>query len=292
MDAASLRLEVAALAAERAEVEAKLRGGGRTGRPGPPTGRLRSLLSSVVVAVPEALAEPESRELKRSAQRADDDPALKKRNVRMFGSLMQTLAKAKEEEKGDVRQELSAKRATILQRAEEREREESKRLRELERGEAGEKRRQQLALSKALTGKLEEKRLQLAHVSWLEQHKRRASYLLTAAAPSLYYRPALLCEAAQAALEVRQAGQAAEVSQAEARLEEALAKLRARDGEHEEEEGELLEGAAPPPGEGELEEAPQRLASVVQAATQAVSDEADIDDAAEANPCGLQAILG
>ena len=70
---------------------------------------------------------------------------------------------------------------------------------------------------------MEEKQLRLGHLTWLEAHARRASFLVTRAKPPLYFLPAVLCSATEAALAARPAECEAEAQQAEDRLAAALA---------------------------------------------------------------------
>jgi hypothetical protein len=70
---------------------------------------------------------------------------------------------------------------------------------------------------------MEEKQLRLGHLTWLENHARRASFLVTRAAPPLYFLPAMHCAATEALLAARQAESEAEAQQAADRLGAALA---------------------------------------------------------------------
>ena len=69
---------------------------------------------------------------------------------------------------------------------------------------------------------MEEKQLRLGHLTWLEAHACRASFLVTRAAPPLCFLPAVLCSATEAALAARQAESELEAQQADARLDAAL----------------------------------------------------------------------
>lgn len=109
--------------------------------------------------------------------------------------------------------------------AEEREREESRRLREIERGEVNEKRRSELLLRHRLAAEMEEKQLRLGHLTWLDSHTHTASFLLTRATPPLYYLPAVLCAATEAALAARKGECEAEAQQAAERLSAELARV-------------------------------------------------------------------
>lgn len=70
---------------------------------------------------------------------------------------------------------------------------------------------------------MEEKQLRLGHVTWLDTHARRAFFLVTRASPPLYFLPAVMCAATEAALGARQGECEAEAQAAAARLEAALA---------------------------------------------------------------------
>jgi hypothetical protein len=193
----------------------------------------------------------------------------------MLGSLLGTLQKFRQEEGAAVRQELVAKRATILQRAEEKEKEESRRLKELERSTLGEKCREEQQRRQRLEAQIQEKRLRLAHVNWVANKERIFSFLQTAATPALLYLPSRLNEAAQLAMQERRDllsafQQSDELREAEEKLESSIRALHASADQAQEpmtvEEGEIAEGhAAPEPfivhataaadaDEGELEE--------------------------------------
>jgi len=70
---------------------------------------------------------------------------------------------------------------------------------------------------------MEEKQLRLGHMTWLDTHPRRAFFLVTRAAPPLYFLPAVMCAATEAALAARQGECEAETQAAAARLDAALA---------------------------------------------------------------------
>ncbi len=190
--------------------------------------------------------------------------------------------------------------------AEEREREESRRLRDLERGEMSEKRRTELLLRQRLAAAMEEKRLHLAHVTWLEHHSRVAAFLVTGATPPLLFLPTSHNASTQAALEARRAACAAEVERAEARLAEALLRAKAEAAEREagltEGPGRSTRGAPSEADAAAVEEGgagdesmepgevPQPAALQPEEAEPA--NDQEIEDAAAANPAGLEAILG
>lgn len=172
----------------------------------------------------------------------------------MLGSLLGTLQKFRQEEGAALRQELVAKRATILQRAEEKEREESRRLRELERSIISDKCREDQQQRRRLDVLMQEKRLRLAHVTWVTNNERMFTFLETAAAPRVLYLPSRLNEAAQHALQERRdmltTFQAVDVPSAEARLEDSIRALHAAGDAHAAPMTELLrEGRQPEAGE-------------------------------------------
>lgn len=195
----------------------------------------------------------------------------------MLGSLLGTLQKFRQEEGAAVRQELVAKRATILQRAEEKEKEESRRLKELERSTLGDKCREEQQRRQRLEAQIQEKRLRLAHVNWVANKERIFSFLQTSATPALLYLPSRLNEAAQLALQGRRDllsafQQSDELREAEEKLESSIRAMHASADQAQEpmtvEEGEIAEGrlepfmdplivhatAAADADEGELEE--------------------------------------
>ena len=183
--------------------------------------------------------------------------------------------------------------AAHARQAEEREREESKRLRDLQRTEASESRRSDLLLRQQLAASMEEKRLHLAHLTWLEHQSRLTPFLVTAAAPPLCFLPAKLCEATRSALSARQASATQDVAAAEARLAEALRQSKADAAQREAELRERWDA-----GRGDADEATTKqteggVARPVQARAddEPVADE-EIEEAATVNPAGLEGVLG
>jgi len=177
----------------------------------------------------------------------------------------------------------------VCHQAEEREREESKRLRELERGEVSEKRRSELLLRHRLAADMEEKQLRLGHLTWQETHACRAFFLVTQAAPPLFYLPAVLCPAADAALAARQAVCESEVEQAGDRLNAALASVAEAAAAREAE----LQGRPQGRDAAAVMEATEGEPLVLQGRPQA-DDAADEepDEAADVDIAGLAGVLG
>ena len=198
MSAAELQAELAALERERKELlQAQQRPGGRVQVPRAPPPPLLSVVVPPPTADVGGRAEPAKRPV------APTNEHSRKRNARLFGSLMGTLAAFKEGER--AREDREALRAAALLRAEQKSAEESQRLLQLEREGQGERRRVVTQQSAELTERVERKRKQLAHARWCERKEREAGFLLTAALPALLWKPARLCEATRAALAVRQA---------------------------------------------------------------------------------------
>jgi hypothetical protein len=189
-----------------------------------------------------------------------------------------------------------------ISQAEEREREESKRLRDLKRSEMGELRRSELLLRDQLATSMEEKRLHLAHLTWLEHQARLTAFLVTtASAPPLHFLPATLCDATREALANRRAASASEVERAEARLAEALGRVKAEAAQR---EAELNDKCAAPRRGGDAaggdaaggDEAPNAARELSPAAELAKMDDdpgdEELDAAAAATPAGLVGVLG
>ena len=72
---------------------------------------------------------------------------------------------------------------------------------------------------------MEEKQLRLGHLTWLDTHARKAFFLVTRALPPLYFLPAALCPATEAALAARHGECESEAQQAAERLTAALASV-------------------------------------------------------------------
>ncbi|KAF5190337.1 protein-protein interaction regulator family protein, partial [Thalictrum thalictroides] len=119
----------------------------------------------------------------------DNDPSVVSRNRRMLGSLLGTLEKFQREDKQLSTTEAYMRRSDSLQRAEQRAREESEKLRQQEREKIAENRRRDLTLRARVAAKAEEKKLELLFLDWSEHHKKLGNYLRTKAEPSIYYLP-------------------------------------------------------------------------------------------------------
>ncbi|RYR17410.1 hypothetical protein Ahy_B03g062162 isoform B [Arachis hypogaea] len=107
----------------------------------------------------------------------NDDPRLVNRNKRMLGQLLGTLEKFRKEDMKLSGTEAYMRRSTSLQRAEQRAREESERLRKEEREQIAEKRRRDLTLRARVAAKTEEKKLELLFLKWSEHHKKLGNFI-------------------------------------------------------------------------------------------------------------------
>ncbi|XP_038902762.1 pinin [Benincasa hispida] len=119
----------------------------------------------------------------------NEDPSLVSRNKRMLGQLLGTLEKFRKEDKQLSGTEAFMRRSDSLQRAEQRAREESERLRQQEREQIAEKRKRDLMLRARVAAKAEEKKLELLFLRWSEHHKKLCNFIRTKTEPSIYYLP-------------------------------------------------------------------------------------------------------
>ncbi|KAH9685985.1 Pinin SDK memA domain-containing protein [Citrus sinensis] len=153
----------------------------------------------------------------------NEDPSLVNRNKRMLGQLLGTLEDPMQALPGKASGFLKARLAVILyekfselfsklrfwwkedmqlsgseayrqrssalQRAEQRAREESERLRQQEREQIAEKRKRDLILRARVAAKAEEKKLELLFLRWSEHHKKLSNFIRTKTEPPIYYLP-------------------------------------------------------------------------------------------------------
>ncbi|KAJ9158870.1 hypothetical protein P3X46_024414 [Hevea brasiliensis] len=107
----------------------------------------------------------------------------------MLGQLLGTLEKFRKEDMKLSGTEAFKQRSNALQRAEQRAREESEKLRQQEREQIAEKRRRDLSLRARVAAKTEEKKLELLFLRWSEHHKKLCNFIRTKAEPPIYYLP-------------------------------------------------------------------------------------------------------
>ncbi|XP_021286097.1 pinin [Herrania umbratica] len=119
----------------------------------------------------------------------DEDPSLINRNKRMLGQLLGTLERFRKEDVQLSGSEAYMRRSNSLQRAEQRAREESEKLRQQEREQIAEKRRRDLTLRARVAAKAEEKKLELLFLQWSEHHKKLSNFIRTKTEPPIYYLP-------------------------------------------------------------------------------------------------------
>ncbi|XP_010476600.1 PREDICTED: pinin-like [Camelina sativa] len=129
-----------------------------------------------------ALPEPAPRVLPKN-----EDPKLVNRNRRILGNLQGTLEKFKKEDKQRSGTDAYARRSAALQKAEQKSREESERLRLQERENMTEKRRRDLTLRARVAAKAEQKKLELLFLQWSEHQKKLSKFIRTKAEPQIYY---------------------------------------------------------------------------------------------------------
>ncbi|KAH8962782.1 hypothetical protein BDL97_05G118400 [Sphagnum fallax] len=119
-----------------------------------------------------------------------NDPNIAKRNRRMFGALIGTLEKFRQEDKKLSGSEAFMRRTDSLKRAEQKAQEESERLRRQEREQLAERRKNDLMLRAKLAAQADEKQLELLFLQWTEHHTHLFSFLRTTAEPAIYFMPA------------------------------------------------------------------------------------------------------
>uniref|UniRef100_A0A7N0UEL9 Pinin/SDK/MemA protein domain-containing protein n=1 Tax=Kalanchoe fedtschenkoi TaxID=63787 RepID=A0A7N0UEL9_KALFE len=117
----------------------------------------------------------------------NEDPGLVNRNKRMLGQLLGTLEKFRKEDMKLSGTEAYMRRSTSLQKAEQRAREESERLRQQEREQLAEKRKRDLTLRARVAAKAEEKKLELLFLRWSEHHRKLCNFQRTKTEPSIFY---------------------------------------------------------------------------------------------------------
>eukprot|EP00249_Psilotum_nudum_P019002 c27058_g1_i2 orf=358-1629(-) len=133
-----------------------------------------------------------------------DDPKLAKRNRRIFGALLGTLERFRQEERQLSSSEAFLRRSDSMKRAEQRAQEESEKLRQQEREILAEKRRRDLTLRARLAAKAEEKQLELLFIHWTEHHNKLYKFLRTKAEPSIFYMASKNSETFENILEKQQ----------------------------------------------------------------------------------------
>jgi len=164
---------------------------------------------------PTLFIPPDSEPLRKRPRGGEELPETTARNKRLFGSLLGTLRRFQKEEDGDKRQDETAKRSTMLRRAEEKQLGASSAAKQADK--ANRKRRQVAE---------EVGRLQAAHAQWLERHTRLAALLVTNAKPQLHWLPGRTSAATDAILAERLVGASAEEAAALERLNCAVARLQ------------------------------------------------------------------
>ncbi|CAM6089634.1 unnamed protein product [Calypogeia fissa] len=132
-----------------------------------------------------------------------DDPSVAKRNRRMFGALLGTLEKFRQEDKKLSGTEAFMRRSTSQKRAEQRAQEESERLRQQEREQLAGKRKRDMILRARLAAKAEEKQLEVLFIQWTEHQTKLCSFLRTKAEPGIFWMPAKPSEETDKLLETR-----------------------------------------------------------------------------------------
>ncbi|BDA40727.1 probable pinin at C-terminar half [Coccomyxa sp. Obi] len=165
--------------------------------PGPPP-RKKVLSSAVVVGDIQVMVGETTGDIapgiaKRPRDESDDNPALKKRNKRMFGALLGTLQRFKEEDAAARKSRLAQQREEALKRADAHAAEELQRAREHERQQLAQQRIAELNRKRELNAAAELKRMEIAVAKRYSHRAMLAKFLCTAAKPALLWKPAKHC---------------------------------------------------------------------------------------------------
>eukprot|EP00898_Chlorokybus_atmophyticus_P002921 jgi/Chlat1/362/Chrsp10S01478 len=115
-----------------------------------------------------------------------EDALTKKRNRRMFGVLLGTLDRFRQEEKLST---AAARQAEALKKAEERAAQDRVRILQEQRANERAKREEEMALRNKIVEKTEERHVELLFLRWQAQHQRLSLFHRTKAQPSIYYMP-------------------------------------------------------------------------------------------------------
>ncbi|KAK9858392.1 hypothetical protein WJX84_003918 [Apatococcus fuscideae] len=167
-------------------------------------GAKRKLASAVVVA-DDIDAEAGGAAAKRPKQELVTElPSVKKRNQRMFGSLLGHLGKFREEDSKFKQSDAAQKRKEAMQQAELRKREEAAKARELAKLEMIAKRQAEIDKKRDLNAQADIKRLEIMVAQRIRHHVKLAQFLRTKAGPPLLWLPKTRLEATDALLEEQQ----------------------------------------------------------------------------------------
>ncbi|KAK9803251.1 hypothetical protein WJX73_010049 [Symbiochloris irregularis] len=126
---------------------------------------------------------------KRPRELADDNPDTKKRNRRLFGSLLGTLQKFKQEDTKFRDSKVAQQRAEALQRAEARAAEEQVKAKEAQRQAFLAQRQAEINRKRELSMQVEIKRLEIALMQRIMLREQHVGFLKTTAGPPVMWLP-------------------------------------------------------------------------------------------------------
>jgi hypothetical protein len=159
---------------------------------------------------------------------AGDQPEVKRRNRRLFGALMGTLQKFKEQEERSAGSELAQRRAEVQQAAERRSQEASSLASQEARHGAERRRAAEEARSRQLGLAVDEKWLEVYYARGLARREAEDAYVRTAAQPSLLWKPNVECAAVRERLAAQAEASKAWRRERLALLDGEVAELRER----------------------------------------------------------------